>query len=108
MASPLHDLSRATLAMLVVGMAALVVAAYWFVEAITLPVLDVAQQSVQVLYNIHGAIWALVAVVGFGFAGLFHRLQPRSPKERELADSGASKRRGREPIDRIDPPLHRE
>ena len=70
----LRDLSRSGLLMLAAGTVAVLIASYWFLEGITVPVEDVAQQTVQVLYNVHAAIWSLIAVLAFGFAGLFQRL----------------------------------
>jgi hypothetical protein len=55
---------------LVFGVLAAAIGLYWFFEATTLPVANPAEQTIQVLYNIHAAIWTLIALVAFGLAGL--------------------------------------
>jgi hypothetical protein len=62
-----------TFIVLVFGVLATAVALYWFFEATTLPVANPTEQAIQVLYNIHAAIWTLIALVAFGLAGLLAR-----------------------------------
>lgn len=58
---------------LIFGVLSAAVALYWFFQATTLPVASPAEQTIQVLYNIHAAIWTLIALVAFGLAGLMAR-----------------------------------
>jgi hypothetical protein len=82
---------------LVFGVLAAAVALYWFFEATTLPVASATEQAIQVLYNIHAAIWTLTTVVAFGLAGL---LANAAPAERPAARPAARPSPKEEPRER--------
>lgn len=95
--------------LLVFSLVAAAVALYWFFQATALPVADLGQQTLQVLYNIHAALWSLIAVVSFGLAALLMRpvsaarhAASEAPLPEPAARPAASGRAGRE---RVEPRL---